>query len=108
MPFRKLDVKSEIQHRCDKDPDFKESYDIIDKEYTLIEKAVLMRKEQGHTQKEVAQQAGLTQQAISRIERLDNRPTLRNFIKYLDAAGLELIIKKKDETTEEEKEKVLF
>lgn len=108
MPFRKLDVKTEIQNRCDNDPDFKSSYDIIDKEYTLIEKAVLMRKEQGHTQKEVANQAGLTQQAISRMERLDNRPTLRNFIKYLDASGLELIIKKKDEETKEEKTKVLF
>ncbi|NLM12423.1 MAG: helix-turn-helix transcriptional regulator [Epulopiscium sp.] len=108
MPFRKLDVKAEIQHRCDKDPEFKEAYDIIDKEYTLIEKAVLMRKEQGYTQKQIAQQAGLTQQVISRIERLDNTPTLRNFIKYLDAAGLELIIKKKDKESKEEKEKVLF
>ena len=38
----------------------------------------------------------LTQQMVSRIETVNNPPTLRNFIKYVDSVGLEIKIEKKN------------
>lgn len=107
MPFRKIDAEAEIQTRCESDPEFRRVYDIVDKEYALIEEAIVMRRRQGYTQEEIAKNAGLTQQAISRMEKLSNRPTLRNFIRYLDAAGLELIIQEKEEKDRVENPKIL-
>lgn len=64
--------------------------------YKLIQDAVELRKENGFLQEEVAARSGLAQQAVSRIEKLDNIPSLKTFIKYLEGSELELkIIRKK-------------
>jgi len=50
----------------------------------------------GFSQSDVARQSGLTQQMVSRIEVVDNSPTLRNFMKYIDSMDLEIKIEKKN------------
>lgn len=52
----------------------------FNKEYELIQSIVEIRKD-----------LGLTQQMVSRIEKLNNSPTLINFIRYINALGLELV-----------------
>jgi transcriptional regulator with XRE-family HTH domain len=67
MPFKRVNVKDEVKKR--------------------IEARISQRK--------IAERSGLKQQVISRIEKEGNSPTLRNFLKYLDAADLKIKIEKK-------------
>lgn len=107
MPFKKVNVEEEINQRIDADPNFKESYLRIDKEYDIIKSAIQMRKELGYSQQQIAKESGLKQQGVSRIEKVGNSPTLRNFIKYLDAAGLSMKIEKKSNKEDSHKYAVL-
>lgn len=61
-----------------------------DAQYNLIKEIVQYRKSAGITQKEVAARSGLTQQMVSRMEKIDNSPTLDNFLRYVLAIGLDL------------------
>lgn len=97
MPFEKVNIKNKIKQKCDENAQFKAAYEAIDKEYKLIEQAVALRKKQKITQKDIQNNCGMTQQAISRLEKADVNTTLRNFIKYINAAGFELIVQKKRE-----------
>lgn len=96
MPFKKVNVKKEINKRIENDIELKKAYDDAQHEYEVIKQLVKFRNEIGISQSEVAKQAGLTQQMVSRIETVDNSPTLRNFIKYVDSLGLEIKIEKKN------------
>lgn len=58
----------------------------------LIIKAVKHRKELGMTQKELALKTGLSQQAISSLERCEREPRLSNLLKYLE--GIEINVEK--------------
>jgi DNA-binding XRE family transcriptional regulator len=68
---------------------------LASKEYELIKQVTEIRKELGLTQSKIAEETGLTQQVVSRMEKLGHSPTLRNFIKYIDAMGLDIKITKK-------------
>ena len=65
---------------------------INDEEIKLINELVKIRKSKGLTQKEVASVSGLSQQMVSRIENMDNSPTLSIFFKYIKAVGVDLVI----------------
>jgi transcriptional regulator with XRE-family HTH domain len=93
MPFVKGNIKAEIEERK-KNQEFAKAYEII-------ETIVKMRKESGRTQPELAEITGISQQSISRMEKVGHSPTLRNFLKYLDGAGLELEVKKKGSKKDE-------
>jgi len=96
MPFKKVNEKEEINKRLESDVELKVAYEHAQHEYGVIKQLVKMRNEMGLTQKDVARQSGLTQQMVSRIETVDNSPTLRNLIKYIDSVGLEIKIEKKN------------
>lgn len=95
MPFTEWDIEKEITERMEHEEGFKESYEQVSKEYDLIKEAIQLRKEIGLTQKDIAEETGMTQQVVSRMEKLGHSPTLRNFIKYIDALGLDIKITKK-------------
>jgi len=95
MPFKKIDVKEEINKRLENDDELKKAYENAQNEYEVVKQLVKMRNEMGFSQSDVAKQSGLTQQMVSRIETVDNSPTLRNFIKYVNSLGLEIKIEKK-------------
>lgn len=96
MPFVKVNVKEEIKDMKKNDPEFAATYDVAKKEAELIRQARKLRIEIGVTQPAIAELSGMTQQTISRIEKLGNSPSLGNFIRYLDGAGLEIRIEKKE------------
>lgn len=56
----------------------------------LIAKAVKHRKEINITQREVALRTGLSQQAISSLERCDREPRLSNLLKYLEGIDIDI------------------
>lgn len=91
MPFKKIDIKKEIE-LLKIDKDFEKAFNAVDKEYEIIEQAIKLRKQLNISQQEISLSSGLTQQMVSRIEKVGNSPGLRTFIKYLDAAGLEINI----------------
>lgn len=72
------------------DKEEKEIYKNTKKSHDFIRCMIERRKSLGMTQKELAEKTGLTQQAVSSMERFDRRPTLVNLIKYLD--GIEVNI----------------
>ena len=94
MPFKKLDVKSVIDEKL-KDTEFKNHFEDVEKEYALIRQVVEARKNSGLTQKNLAKIVGVSQQEISRFEREKHMPKLSNFIKILDAVGLNIKLEQK-------------
>lgn len=95
MPFKKVNVSDEIQRKLKSNVEFKKVYSEIDAEYELIREVISMRKEAGISQSKIAKESGLKQQFVSRIETVGSSPTLRNFLKYIDGAGLKIKIEKK-------------
>lgn len=61
-------------------------------EIEFAKNLIKLRKEKGLTQVDMAKRTGLTQQAISTLEKCDRKPTLPNLIKYL--IGLDIDINK--------------
>lgn len=102
MPFVKINPKEEKKKLREENPELKREFDIVDKEYELLKKAIEFRKGQKITQEDIADKSGLSQQSVSRIEKLGVEPTLRNFIKYIDAAGLQLVLEKKSDYNNKE------
>lgn len=95
MPFKKVNIKEEIEKRINNDAELKTAYEHAQHEYDVVRQLVKSRNEMGLSQSDVAKQSGLTQQMISRIETMDNSPTLRNLIRYADSLGLEIKLEKK-------------
>lgn len=60
----------------------------IEREFT--KNLIQLRKEKGLTQKDIAEKTGLTQQAVSKLEQCNRKPTLPNLIRYL--LGLDIDI----------------
>lgn len=59
-------------------------------ELEFAKNLIRLRKEKGFTQSDMAKRTGLTQQAISTLEKCDRKPTLPNLIRYL--LGLDIDI----------------
>lgn len=95
MPFKKVEIKEVVDIKR-LDDTFERSYREIEKEYDLIRQVVKVRKELGITQKSLAAQTGVSQQEISRFENEKHIPKLSNFLRILDALGLELKIEQKE------------
>lgn len=90
------DEAAEMKEILEKNPKAKETYEQFDSECNLRRELSNARKDQDITQKELCERTGLTQQAISRIEKdNDISPSLKNLIKYVNAIGYELTLSPK-------------
>ena len=67
-------------------------------EEKLIDELVRIRKEENMSQNQLAALTGNKQQAISRIEKKENCPSLKLFYNMVNALGYELQIVKKANT----------
>ncbi|MBE6087904.1 helix-turn-helix transcriptional regulator [Sporolactobacillus sp. CQH2019] len=95
MGFKRVDCVKEMDKMIKEDSQIAKYVDEFNKEYEVMQSIVKVRKELGLTQKDVSKRSGLTQQMVSRMEKVDNSPTLTNFIKYITAIGLDLDLVKK-------------
>jgi DNA-binding XRE family transcriptional regulator len=95
MPFKKVNIKEEIAIEVKNDPEFEYYLGIAELEYQFIKKIKEIREEADISQNELAKEAHVTQQMISRLEKSSKTPTLTTLIKILDSLGYELDIKKK-------------
>jgi DNA-binding XRE family transcriptional regulator len=100
MPFREanpVDELKELNALLDSAPELARKFDAEQKEFEFRLKLARLRKEKNITQNSIRESSGLTQQAISRIEKGNNErsPTLKTLIKYVDALGCELSVTQK-------------
>lgn len=65
-----------------------------DREKELIDELITLRKAQNISQSQLADLTGMKQQAISRLEKKGNSPSLKFFCSLLNALGYELKIVK--------------
>lgn len=65
-------------------------YDIEETKFKLIQNLAKCRQLKGLTQKDIADITGMSQQAVSRIEKYGNEPSLANLLKYMKALGLDI------------------
>ena len=72
------------------------TYVVSDAEKKLVDQMVVIRKEKKMSQAQLARLTGYKQQAISRLEKKENSPTLRVFANILYALGYELQIVKRE------------
>ncbi|GAA0082858.1 helix-turn-helix domain-containing protein [Clostridium sp. CTA-6] len=92
--FHKINPEEEIEKAIENNPELEIYMKQADAQYQLIKSLVEFRKSAKITQREIAERSGLTQQMVSRIEKIDNSPTLDVFLRYVSALGLELKINK--------------
>lgn len=82
----------EVQAEFMKEPGYKEGYDDLEAEFTLIREIIRQRNEKGMTQAKLAEKMGTKQSAIARFEAGIGNPTV-DFLKRLSSAlGLKLSI----------------
>ena len=76
------------------------TYIVANIENKLIDEIIELRKTQDMTQAQLARLTGYKQQAISRLEKKENSPTLRVFTNIVYALGYDLKLVKRN-TAEE-------
>lgn len=75
-----------------KDPVFKEKYDALEPEYSLIQALIDARKENGMTQKQLADATGISQADISRLEHGTGNPSVKTLQRIAQALHMALKI----------------
>lgn len=70
-----------------KDPEFKEGYDDLEANYTLIETLIRARNEEGITQAELAKRTGIAQSELSKIETGEANPSLKRINRIAKGLG---------------------
>ncbi|MER6581827.1 helix-turn-helix transcriptional regulator [Nonomuraea sp. NPDC001023] len=73
------------------DPEVQRENAAIDRDMRLIETLVMMRRQRGLTQAEVAERMGRSQPAVSDFERLGGDPHLSTIRRYALAIGAEVV-----------------
>lgn len=73
-----------------KDLEYDFSHMIEEDNYKLIENLIKIRKSKNITQKDISNITGMSQQAVSRIEKYGHCPSLINFLKYIRVLGINI------------------
>ena len=73
------------------DPIFKEKYDALEPEFTVMQAMIDARKERGMTQKDLAKATGISQADISRLERGTGNPSIKTLQRV--AQALQMVLK---------------
>lgn len=73
---------------------------INDEEFDLISKYIKIRYESKISQRELAQEIGIAQSTIARMEKNMHSMSIGNFVKLLSSLGYKLEIVKKEEKNE--------
>ena len=85
--------KQELDRLISEDTDARKAYEEFQARIALQNELVQMRKAEKMTQKDLASASGLSQQAVSRIEK-GAGATINSLIKYLTGIGYRIELKK--------------
>lgn len=87
-----LKEKEKIKDLIESDPELKKAHELFQKEMDFKQQLINTRKSKGFTQKDISRLSGLSQQAVSRLER-KNGGTLDSLLRYLSSMDMTLTIK---------------
>ena len=96
MPFVKVDLDKEkevLDKLITESPEARKAHEAFQARIALQEQLIQMRKAENMTQTDVAKAAGMSQQAVSRIEK-GSGATVNSLIKYLMGIGYSIQFKK--------------
>jgi len=96
MPFVKADIekeKAKLDEMIASDPETKRAHEEFLARLDLQRQLVEARKKESLTQEQLAERSGLSQQAVSRIEK-GSGWNLSSFLKYLSGLGYGVELKK--------------
>jgi len=96
MAFTKANIskeKKELEQLIAFSEDARKTYDDFQARINLQKELIAMRKAENLTQSDVAKATGLSQQAVSRIEK-GTGATINSLIKYLSGIGYGIQFKK--------------
>ncbi len=96
MAFVKADLNKEMEELnklVKENEDARAAYEAFQKKIALQEQLIQLRKAENMTQTDVANAAGLSQQAVSRIEK-GAGATINSLVKYLTGIGYSIQFKK--------------
>ncbi|MCR4625174.1 MAG: helix-turn-helix domain-containing protein [Lachnospiraceae bacterium] len=96
MPFTKANIskeKQELEQLIASNEESRKTYDDFQARINLQKELIAMRKAENLTQADVAKATGLSQQAVSRIEK-GTGATINSLIKYLSGIGYGIQFKK--------------
>jgi DNA-binding XRE family transcriptional regulator len=96
MAFTKANIskeKKELEQLIASSEDARKTYDDFQARINLQKELIAMRKAENLTQSDVAKATGLSQQAVSRIEK-GTGATIHSLIKYLSGIGYGIQFKK--------------
>ena len=88
-----VEENTRLEHLINSDDDARQAHELFMAEMAFKEKLLQIRKNESLTQKDIAEKTGLSQQAISRIERVQGT-TLETIIRYLSSMGYVLGIER--------------
>ena len=97
MPFKKTNkdlLKEEINTLTNNNNYLKEAHEDFLREIELKELLVNARNKEKYTQVELSNKTGLSQQAISRLERGVEKSNVKTLLRYLYGIGYKIEIKK--------------
>ena len=97
MPFKKTNknlLKEEINTLTNNNNYLKETHEDFLREIELKELLINARNKEKYTQVELSNKTGLSQQAISRLERGVEKSNVKTLLRYLYGIGYKIEIKK--------------
>ena len=89
---QKID-EQKLTELVNSDPEIKKQHDAFEEEMRFKQKLINARKAASMTQREIGIKSGLSQQAVSRLEK-GHGTTVETLIKYLNSIGYRLKIEK--------------
>lgn len=98
MAFVKANIdkeRLELEQIVAEDEKAKKAYEQFQARIALQQQLINMRKAENMTQNDVAKAAGISQQAVSRIEK-GSGATVGSLIKYLNGIGYRIELKRMD------------
>lgn len=92
MPFQDINISEILKTKFLNEPELEEEFKDAENELEIILEITQARKLSGLSQKDVAEKAGIKQQAVSRLENRENSPSLKTLIKVLKVLNLKIEI----------------
>ena len=86
---------SDLKNYLDKqlqDKEFKEEWETLEPEFSVMQAMIVARKSAGLTQKQLSEKTGITQADISKLESGNANPSLRTLQRLASGMGMKVKI----------------
>lgn len=88
-----MTLVSELHQEWLRDSEYREAYEALEPEFSLVREVIAARVRAGLTQEQLAQRMGTTQSAIARLEGGRTSPSIKTLKKLAAVTGSRLIVR---------------